>query len=81
MEDGNNRQADLFEDTGEREKRENLMKCFDLINEKYGRGTIRLGASGVATRPGGCGNVPWEMKREFLSPEYTTRLEDVPKVH
>jgi DNA polymerase V len=80
MENGTNGQQDLFEDTTEIEKRENLMKCFDKINDKYGRGTIRMGASGMATGQGNTGDVPWEMKREFLSPEYTTRLEDVPKV-
>jgi DNA polymerase V len=81
IEDGNNRQYDLFEDTAEKEKRERLMQCFDVINDKYGRGTIRLGASGMATGAGDTGEAPWEMKREFLSPEYTTRLEDVPKVY
>jgi DNA polymerase V len=56
------------------------MKCFDTINDKYGRGTICMGASGMSGGEGSSGGVPWKMKREFLSPEYTTRLEDVPKV-
>ncbi|MDR3140023.1 MAG: Y-family DNA polymerase [Treponema sp.] len=80
MEDGNNRQYDLFEDTTEKEKRERLMQCYDLLNNKYGRGTIRMGAAGMANGQGNAGIVPWKMKRDFLSPSYTTRLEDVPKV-
>jgi hypothetical protein len=56
---------------------------------QYGREIIRLGASRMAKRRWGGGAVgpwgrgavgPWEMKRDFLSPAYTTRLEDVPKV-
>jgi DNA polymerase V len=73
-------QPGLFEDTGNREKRESLMKAFDHINDRYGRGTIRLGASAPPPIPGETDGAPWEMKREFLSPDYTTRLKDVPKV-
>jgi DNA polymerase V len=69
IEDGNNLQYDLFEDTRAKEKRDRLMQCFDVINDKYGRGTIRPGASGMATRPGVGVDAPWDMKREFLSPE------------
>jgi DNA polymerase V len=80
IEDGNNRQADLFEDTEGKEKRERLMQCFDTVNNRYGRGTLRMGASGMAGGTEGGGAVPWEMKRDFLSPDYTTRLADLPKV-
>jgi DNA polymerase V len=71
---------DLFEDTTGKEKRESLMKCFDALNDRYGRGTIRLGVSGLGSLPADADCAPWVMKREFLSPEYTTRLCDVPKV-
>jgi DNA polymerase V len=73
-------QPDLFEDTAVKEKRDNLMKCFDRINDRWGRGTIRMGITGFASPPPGSDGVPWEMKREFLSPEYTTRLADAPRV-
>ncbi|MDR0719197.1 MAG: Y-family DNA polymerase [Treponema sp.] len=81
MKEGKNQQPDLFEDTTSREKRERLMRSFDLINAKYGRGSIRMGAAGLASGQNESGVVPWKMRREFLSPSYTTKLSDVPKVY
>jgi DNA polymerase V len=78
--DGHNQQADLFEDTANKEKRAKLMQCFDALNDRYGRGTLRLGVSGMTTMQEVSGPAPWEMKRDFLSPDYTTRLSDLPKV-
>lgn len=80
MEENRNRQPGLFDNAGNRVKKENLMKAFDRINDRYGRGTIRLGVSAQAPAPADTDGAPWEMKREFLSPDYTTRLKDVPKV-
>ena len=80
MSEDRQEQPDLFEDTSGKEKREQIMKCFDALNDRYGRGTIRLGVSGLASLPADADSAPWQMKREFLSPEYTTRLCDVPKV-
>jgi DNA polymerase V len=72
----------LFDDNVKDEKRERLMKAFDAINTRYGRGAIRMAASEMA-RAGVDEDdfLPFEMKREYLSPCYTTRLEDVPRVH
>lgn len=50
-----------------------LMQVIDHANAKWGRGTLRLAAEGVAK--------PWQMKRERMSPAYTTRWEDLPRVH
>jgi DNA polymerase V len=80
MAEARNSQPGLFEDTEKKEKRERLMSCFDRINDRYGRGTIRLGVSAAARLPADAADPPWTMKREFLSPGYTTRLPDVPKV-
>lgn len=48
---------------------EQLMKVVDLINQREGRGSVRIG------------RVPakhaWAMRREMLSQRYTTRWEEV----
>jgi len=84
-------QYDLFDNHHEQVKRlEPLMQALDNINERYGRGTLQLGC-GVKRRKneelgmrneGAAGvALPWEMKREYLSPRYTTRLQDIPRVY
>ena len=50
-----------------------LMQVMDRANAKWGRGTLRLAAEGMAK--------PWQMKRDRVSPAYTTRWEDLPKVN
>jgi DNA polymerase V len=72
-------QPDLFEDTTLREKKERIMQCLDKINVKYDRGTIRLGTFETG-QAADIEYAPWEMKRDFLSPQYTTRLSDIPRV-
>jgi len=70
-------QLDLFDDHHEKVKRlEPLMQAFDNINNRYGRGTLQLGC-GVKRMK----DEAWEMKREYLSPRYTTRLQDIPRVY
>jgi DNA polymerase V len=49
-----------------------LMKCFDNINNRYGQGTLKLGAEGQTET--------WQMKRHFLSPQFTTSWRDIPKI-
>jgi len=73
-------QPDLFADNAGKERRERLMQAFDVINDRYGRGTIRLGAAAMVPAQGEDGAAAWVMKREFLSPAYTSRLADLPKV-
>jgi DNA polymerase V len=51
------------------------MKAFDAINERYGRGAIHLGV-----RNGKTGKDDWKMKRDYLSPEYTTDINQIPIV-
>jgi len=66
-----NIQKNLFTHTTGKE-RDHLMKTVDLINNSYGSGKIFYASSG--------GDKTWRMKREFLSPRYTTRWEDIPLV-
>lgn len=49
-----------------------LMHCLDSINHRYGQGTLALGAEGK--------NETWQMKRHFLSPQYTSNWHDIPKI-
>ena len=66
------RQVDLFADTASEEKDDRLSKALDAINAKYGRGTIFHLSEGIAK--------PWQMKREMLTPNYTTSWSQIPKV-
>ena len=67
-----NRQVDLFADTAGDEKDERLSKALDAINTKYGCGTIFHLSEGIKK--------PWQMKREMLTPNYTTSWSQIPVV-
>jgi len=49
-----------------------LMKCYDIINNRYGNGTVEVAAAGRAEK--------WQMRRSFLSPSYTSKWKDIPKI-
>ncbi len=67
-------QKDLFdEDCGKPGSKE-LMQCFDEINSRYGRNTLRVGTGRSDSRR-------WTMQRRFLSPAYTTDVRSLPEVH
>lgn len=66
-------QLNLFDDNAPKENSEALMKLLDGMNHRYGRGTLQFAAQGIEQ--------PWQMKREMLSPAYTTRLSDIPVVN
>ena len=66
-------QGNLWIDPMEDIKKRNLMKTVDKITQTYGRNSITL-AKGFEKQN-------WEMKREFLSPCWTTDFSDFPKVH
>ena len=66
--------ADLFdEEAPQRERRAHLMEAIESINERFGRHTITTASSRLSDG--------WEMRRDNLSPCYTTRIEDIPVVH
>lgn len=47
-----------------------LMAAVDAINGRMGRGAIQSAAAGLRPK--------WAIKREWLSPAYTSRIEEVP---
>lgn len=69
---GQQRQADLFSLPAERDVKTALMAAMDRINNS-GAGRVWLAAQG---QPKGS----WTMKRRLLSPAYTTRWADIPRV-
>jgi DNA polymerase V len=62
-------QMDLF---ASHPNRQPLMRVMDRINATFGSGTLRSAAEGI--RPA------WRMKRERMSPAYTTRWDQLPEV-
>ncbi len=54
-----------------RRNADQLMATMDMINERFGRGALRVAA--IPSAPG------WMMRRELLSPSYTTRWQDLPR--
>jgi DNA polymerase V len=75
-------QLELFDERYNRGKElEPLMKVFDAMNERYGRGTIRIGCGLSGKMPEDNEKRVWEMKRDYLSPSYTTNIDDIPAVY
>lgn len=66
------RQGDLF--TPAVAGNPKLMAALDGINRKFGRGAAGLGATGWEQRPA------WGMRQSLLSPNYTTRVTDLPLI-
>ena len=62
-------QLNLFDDNAPRKNSEKLMEVLDHLNAKDGRGTLYFAGQGIQTA--------WQMKREMLSPRYTTRISDL----
>lgn len=62
-------QLNLFDDNAPRKNSEKLMEVLDHLNAKDGRGTLYFAGQGIQTA--------WQMKREMLSPRYTTRFSDL----
>ena len=48
------------------------MNVIDRANARWGSGTLMLAAEGV--------NKPWQIKRERVTPSYTTRWDELPNV-
>jgi DNA polymerase V len=49
-----------------------LMKCYDNLNHRFGSGTIEVAAAEK--------NDKWSMRRNFLSPSYTSKWSEIPKI-
>ena len=56
----------------DRENSDAIMSTLDRINHRYGSSTIRLASEGITKS--------WRMKREKVSPCYTTRFNELVKV-
>jgi len=50
-----------------------LMSAIDLINQTFGRQTLRFGSEGLSSQ--------WHMRARLKSPAYTTRWADLPRVY
>lgn len=69
-----NRQCNLLEldskeDSGKKEK---LMELLDSANTRFGRRTLTYASEGLEQ--------PWKMNRNYKSPAYTTRWDELPKI-
>lgn len=67
--DGRNEQPDLFNQNPNNPK---LMGVYDALNHRYGADTLFLGAQGIEKK--------WEMRRDMLTPRYTTNWHDLPRI-
>ncbi|MDD4977681.1 MAG: Y-family DNA polymerase [Gallionella sp.] len=64
-------QPTLFDEPEEQVKTDHLMQIMDRINQKMGKGTLTIAASGTNKR--------WAMRRESKSPNYTTEWSELPE--
>lgn len=53
----------------EHSREQKLAELMDELNDRYGRGTLRLGSDSFERK--------WAMKQEFLSKQYTTDWKDI----
>lgn len=66
-------QGELDLEPEEGRDRTRLMMAMDTLNNRFGKGTVHVGATGVhgVTRT-------WEARQDRRTPQYTTRWEDMP---
>ncbi len=57
----------------DRERRERAWKTVDKLNATLGRGTVRILSAGAK-------DAAWKLRAEHLSPRWTTRWEELPRV-
>lgn len=69
--DGRMEQLDLLNENPNNEKLNNV---FDKLNSKYGRDCLFVAGQGIETKQN------FSMRREMLSPRYTSRWRDIPKI-
>ena len=66
-------QTDLFGYSQGAPQASNLMRTIDSLNQRYGRGTVKLGSEGL--------HKAWAMRRELKSPNYLGDWAELPKVY
>src|SRR5215469_14404964 len=64
-------QGDLFQ-AADSPRQKALMRAWDRVNQRFGRDTMQLAGQGLKPR--------WQMRREMLSPRFTTCWEELPRV-
>jgi len=62
----------LYEEEKQNPKHERLNRAIDEINKKFGKGTVHLAIAHTGK---------WQMKRERMSPRYTTRIGEIMNIH
>jgi DNA polymerase V len=62
-------QTDMFGFRPSEDKSARLMAAMDLINDRWGRATLRTASQGY--------NARWAMRQGNLSPQYTTQWEEI----
>lgn len=65
-------QLNLFDENAPRSNSAQLMDILDHLNTQNGKGTLYFAGQGIQQQ--------WQMKREMLSPRYTTRYSDLLRV-
>ena len=71
LESGTTRQLDLFQEEKTLECSQ-LFRTVDALNAKFGKGTVFSLGEGIRK--------PWQMKRDLLTPSYTTSWDQLLKV-
>lgn len=68
-------QLELSQEVDEPERdRARLMQALDVVNDRWGKGTMRMGSAHERRAPHGS----WEAKQERRTPAYTTELAAMP---
>ncbi len=65
------RQEDLFAEA-EQQEESKLMAVLDRVNQRFGRGVVRISSQDVREE--------WGMRQERKSPAYTTDWDELPLV-
>ncbi|MBX0333424.1 Y-family DNA polymerase [Pontibacter sp. HSC-14F20] len=65
-------QLDLL-DTVDRDKHARLMQVVDVLTDRFGRSKVRVATQGIDNS--------WQLRSEFKSPCYTTRIDEIQKVY
>ena len=74
LQDSSVEQIELdLEDPETGRDRSGLMHALDAVNDRWGRGTLKIGSAKFGTSPR-----DWTMKQERRTPAYTKEWEDMP---
>jgi DNA polymerase V len=68
-------QQELDLEGDDAQDRRHLMSALDSVNQRYGRGTLKMASAGLADA-----HRVWAMRQERRTPRYMTRWEDIPVV-